>query len=249
MTKRLMATLIAIAIASPASSQIVRTERQYYSRAPYFAMAQPWSATAQFDSHLRAGIDYANSMTFHRGFPAGTEIRWRWPMQPSTRAGVRGYNFIGYGGYSGFAPLGVAPQRVRDIRRYLVRYGWRAGATNGEWNLLIETYLNSAADRNDQVLEIGFFAHVPPRTAGFIASARPLGTCGAWSAALHERYAMFRRSGDSQDGTIDMVRILACLRSWGVITGNEWLPGMAMGVEPVTGTGTLRVGRFEVIDR
>ena len=57
---------------------------------------------------------------------------------------------------------------------------------------------------------------------------------------------MFIPADDVLTGTIDCKAALDFLRAKGQLTGEEWFNGIAFGIEPVTGSGSLRVESWAV---
>jgi hypothetical protein len=50
--------------------------------------------------------------------------------------------------------------------------------------------------------------------------------------------------GDTLSGTFDILAILRYLKSLGIITGNEYLSGWELGVETISGSGSMTVNQL-----
>ena len=136
---------------------------------------------------------------------------------------------------------------------------WRPSSSMalGDANLLTEFYLRSDPNNSEsKLIEVGWFLHAPPATAAFVRGAQQIGrftdaSGKAWQVARDEKYVMFLPA-DAQDvrtGTIDMRAALQWLQEKGVIKGDEWFTGVAIGVEPLRGRGQVQVDRWAVTYR
>lgn len=236
---------------------LIKRDEEFYSKGSYIAYAAPWSAKT---SKLIAGEDFVDTIAIHEAtFPAHTKLAWHWPLDAPKKTGVRGFNALGYGNYdSGVPERPVKPLRVRDIKSGWQSFDWRHDLITGEFNLLAEFYLTRmAGDAEAKTLEVGFMLHTPPTTRAWIGIKPPL---ARWRDAFGTEWSVTRNQGpgipyiilvptsgaDLLKGRLDVKGALGELRRLGVVTGEEWLNGVAFGAEPISGSGSVMVMDWKV---
>jgi hypothetical protein len=236
---------------------LIKQDEELYTKGPYIAYAAPWSAKA---TKLVAGKDFVNTIAIHEAsFPAQTKLAWHWPLDTSKKTGVRGYNTLSYGNYDGGVPeQAVKPLRVSDIRSGWQQFDWDYDLITGDFNLLAEFYLTrTPGAAKAKTVEVGFMLHVPDATRAWIGTNPPLAT---WRDAFGTDWTVTRNQGPGIDymiflpasgadllkGRLDVKGALAELRRLGVITGDEWLNGVAFGAEPISGSGAVTVTDWKV---
>ncbi len=238
------------------SAPNVRTllDMEFYSRGQYGAYASPWSKF--LDNSLRHDIDYSDSIVVDvNAFPASTTtIKWNWPSRIPTSSGVWGYMFMFYGNYDGGEPfVRVTPRQVKNIETLRQDFSITHNSS-GSYNVLNEFYLTSeAGNPNAKVIEIGYFLHSAAENRPFFEQGLLIGTYRdatgvTWVARMNGTFCMLMTAGynDVVSGSIDVGATLAFLKTKGIITGNEWFNGIALGVEPVRGSGELSITRWTV---
>jgi len=101
---------------------------------------------------------------------------------------------------------------------------------------------------------VGWFLHAPKSIRRFFDRSALVGTYvdpagRRWTVRMVDQYCMFapEAPGDVTVGAIDMLDALRWLKTRGKITGNEWLWGVAIGAEPVTGVGTMTLHDWKVV--
>lgn len=236
---------------------IVRYDKQFYTKGSYIAYAAPWSSD---NKRMKSGEDFLDTITIDAAaFPSRTRISWHWPLVPAKTTGVRGYMALGFGNYdSGLPQAPIEPQQVKNLRAVSQSIDWQYERVAGDFNLLAEFYLTrSAGNSADKVAEIGFMLHTPAATRAWTGTGAALGT---WTDALGARWEITRNEGpgipyiiftpvggaDFLAGRLDVKGALGELRRLRQITGDEWLNGMALGVEPVSGSGFATVNTWRV---
>lgn len=233
--------------------------REPFAKGPYHAFAQPWGAQ---DSRLvRYWAPFADKIDVDAArFPNNTRFRFTWPFwrPSSSAAGVWGYSMLSFGNYDGGdGETKIPPRRVYELLDLSQRFAWSSSMALGDANLLTEFYLRSDPnDSESKLIEIGWFLHAPPATAAFVRAAQQIGRFTdaggkAWQVAREDKYVMFMPA-DAQDvrtGTIDMRAALHWLQEKGVIQGDEWFTGVAIGVEPLRGRGQVQIDRWAVTYR
>lgn len=239
----------------PSASQLVLPAKTPFTKGTYFAFAQPWGGEEV--AWARPWAPYADALAIDIGsFPAGTSMNWRWPpFIAHNGPGVWGYIQVSHGNYDGGPPEVEVPQRrVRDIRALRQSFAWRIDTSWGDGNVLTEFYLRSSpTDVNAKLLEIGWFLHAPESTRKFVRGSRQVGiytdeTGRRWQVALAEKFCMFlpETDADIPSGSLDMLRALVWLQEQGLVRGDEWYSGVAIGVEPVRGFGRYQLDRWSV---
>ena len=254
-------------IASPTVAQtVVKTDRQWTSEGPHMAFASPWCLN--YDKTLVEGRDYSDTITYQTGdlsTATNVQLSWRWPLVPSPKCGVRGYNHVAWGNYdSGAVRSPVAPRQVSSIADFTLAYevedagGYTVG-TQG-YNGLGEFYLTTKpGDANTKAIEIGWYWNAPLTTRAWAATGKQLGTFKdryrqSWkvsanvggAAGLFVTFTPDNASGRRVKGTFDGKGALDFLIAAGVVKQEWWLNGAAIGVEPVKGMGTAVVRKFAV---
>jgi hypothetical protein len=185
-------------------------------------------------------------------FPNGTVFNWDLTPAPDW-GGVSGYLHVAYGNYDD-SPGTITPRRVRDITDLTVDIGWafRGDEASG---LLAECWLSPEAARSGgfpKTHEIGIFPKTTPAAQEWLATLPAVGTgslidsngftwnvreSGTYRVAYPPDYADYQ-------GPLPFRDFFAFLTESGEITGNEWFNGLAFGVEPHSGAGSLTITKF-----
>ncbi|SFG20044.1 hypothetical protein SAMN05518801_11032 [Novosphingobium sp. CF614] len=228
-----------------------------FTKGHYYLYLQPWGGEDYWLT--RWWSRYADAAVVdHKRFPSNTLISWRWPpFPPRNGVGVWGYNALSYGNYDGGAPeKPVAPVQVKNLKALNQTFAWSLSHRFGDANVLTEFYLDPPTKPvTAHKIEIGFFLHTPDHTRRFFESAPT--SVGQyvdtqdrrWTVRMSGTFCMFAPEGygDIQSGRIDMLHALRWLQVKGVVKGDEMFLGLAFGVEPVQGTGRLKVDRWQVV--
>lgn len=235
-------------------SLVLRGE-QPYSTGPYYAFVSPWGAES--NPVLRLWGRWADGIRVSSAtFPNKTSFTWRWPpFAPTNNAGVWGYNHVGYGFYDGGQPeTPVPPRRVSELKVLSQTLSWSGDFARGQTTVLTEFYLRSNPRENEaKLIEIGWLLHMSLESQAFVRGGRQLGayvdpTGRRWRAALNDTYLTFSPvdGADVTDARIDMLHALRWLQARKLVTGKEWLTGLAIGVEPIKGIGRVDLARWTV---
>jgi hypothetical protein len=249
-------TRVETASPAPAAARTVLGDRDFYTRDSYIAYASPWCA--QLTTKLEVGKDLVDTISLAPStFPNGVVIATAAPNADPTQfgCGVYGYHAISFGNYDGGSPqVPVRPRQVRSIAALTVQVEIGAQSTTGDYNLLNEFYLTSAAgDSAAKTVEIGFFLH-PSTSATILARTGALiGThtdpSGRdWEVRKVGTFIMLLPAdhADMVSGTLDMKAVLAFLFAQKAISGEEWFNGTALGIEPVRGDTTVTIAHYGV---
>ena len=254
--RAVMVLAATVTMATAAEAPRVLGDREFFTKGAFIAYAAPWSTYFGAGTALKRGVDYADEIVVRPGsFPADTEISWHWPLVPPKHTGVYGYNALSFGTYDGGTPeVAVTPRQVKEIDALSTTFRYSLAHPIGDFNVLSEFYLTSKP-AGAKVAEIGFFLRPSRSAVTFAADGTQLGpyvdaTRRPWKVARqptpHGPFYMFLPAAEVPAGSIDCKAALDFLRSKGCVTGEEWFNGIALGIEPVTGSGSMRVERFTV---
>jgi hypothetical protein len=250
------ALLIWATMPSAKPGQMFLPPKADFTKGRYAAYVGPWGGEAQALARPWSAI--ADGMVIDlKRFPSNTRIRWRWPpFGPRNGVGVWGYDWVGYDNFVGTpAEQPVPPTRVRDLKAFRQSFRWSIDTGWGDANVLTEFYLRASPTvEASHVLEVGWFLHAPPSIRGFFENSALVGEyvdpAGRhWTVRLFDQYCMFAPTtpSDVPEGEIDMLHALRWLKQQGRVSGDEWLWGVAIGAEPISGMGDLRIERWNVV--
>lgn len=235
----------------------VLADKEFFTKGSFIAYAGPWSTYFGTGMALKHGIDYADEIAVRQEtFPANVDFSWHWPLTTAKNAGVYGYNALSFGNYDGGAPeVPVEPRQVKAIGTLTETFRFSVARPIGDFNVLSEFFLTSEKGTEKKVAEVGFFLRSAKSAISFADAGEQLGTFTdatgrAWKVgkqpAPHGPYYMFIPAGDVLEGTIDFKAALDFLREKKQVTGDEWFNGLAFGIEPVTGSGSMKVESLAV---
>jgi hypothetical protein len=224
----------------------------FYTSGSYSVWANSWATDG---TGLVKGTDYDAVWTLSQTFPNATVLNWYTPKGTIPNSlGVWGYHQVDYGNYDGSVQQTlITPQMIGDISTFTTSFNY-SYTDSAFFNTLHELWLNkdgsqTASRSGANLFEIGFFLHAGD-SGTFHASGTLIGTTHVnnsvtYTARSHGTYITFMASADVLSGTIDWAAALNFLITNEVITGSEWVSGIAIGVEPSleAGTGT-RTGQF-----
>lgn len=227
-------------------------DAKWWSQGPWLAYAAPWGSGS-----LVQGRDFADEITVvPTTFPAGTVIRWQWPLQ---NPAVRGYNHLAYGAYNGGAVRQpVAPLRISTARTLRYEFNITLNPSIGEFNVLHEDFL--LKPDGTKAIEVGWFHHIAASQLPWIKRHPQLRDCWdrysrRWSIYLAPsgpaypdiKFATFIPDGDFLVGRIEKLDAYRCLIRDGALKGDETWTGTATGVEPVSGSGSILINRLAIV--
>lgn len=227
---------------------------QIYSKNPYGAYTGMWG----MNNPEAPGLVATSSMVVDPAtMPNGTTFNWNVTPSPSW-GGINGYLYISYGNYDG-SPGVITPRQVKDIGALTVNATWtQSGDLSSA--LLSEIWLaaeSAASGAFTKLFEIAFFPRFSVNSKSWIDSLSQVGTgftSGGVSYKVREAgnpqgvpYIIAYRSdyGDMQGG-LPYKDFFTYLIAQGRITGNEWFNGVAYGVEPDHGIGSLTINTMSV---
>ncbi len=256
-------TLASLSLIHPTFAAELETrtlvDKEFFTQGSFIAYASPWSTEFGEGKRLRHGIDYRDEITVRpEAFPADVHISWHWPLTAPKEVGVYGYHAISYGSYDGGTPEKPIPARqVKAITTLTESFRFSTARPIGDFNLLTEFFLTRSPGTENKVAEVGFFLRTAKSAVEFAAAGEQLGIFTdpagrKWKVATqpapHGPYHMFipEDAVEVPEGTIDFKAALDFLRAKNQITGEEWFNGLAFGIEPITGSGSLHVASLSI---
>lgn len=246
-----------ITLSSAAEPPRVLADKEFFTKGSFIAYAAPWSTEFGDGKALKHGVDYADEIVVrHETFPANVDFSWHWPLTPPKETGVFGYHALSYGSYDGGEPeTPIKPRQVKAITTLTETFRFSMARPIGDFNILTEFFLTKTPGTEDKVAEIGFFLRTAKSATEFADAGEQLGTFTdangrkwkvAQQLAPHGPYYMFFPEGEVLEGTVDFKAALDFLKGKKQITGEEWFNGLAFGIEPVAGSGSLHVQDLSV---
>lgn len=237
----------------PSDNRLVLHARRAFSTGPYLAYVQPWGAE---NSPFSLWSSRADSIRVDPSrFPSHSRFSWRWPpFAPGSGISIWGYDHIAYGDYEGGdIENPVKPVRIRDLQAFHQEFAWDGTLSAGSANVLTEFYVRSDPTNPEaKVLEVGWLLHAPARTQRFVDEGQQLGTYKdadgrQWQAALNDKYLTFvlHDNASLKSGRIDMKHALDWLVAKNLVSSDGWVTGLAFGVEPMKGYGSLELASWK----
>lgn len=223
---------------------------QGYTDSPYKAWTGMWG-------HYRADDLQAESEMFidAAAFPDNTTFGW--DVTPSASwGGVNGYLHIGYGNYDDSVPNAITSRQVSSITELSVEIGWTFEGDEAS-GLLSECWLSPVAAPSgsfEKLHEVAFFPKVSTTAQAWLATLPAVGAGSftdsngvLWNVREEGIYRVAYRPGYAEfQGVLPFSDYFDFLIGAGEITGSEWFNGVAFGVEPHSGAGSLTVDTFDV---
>lgn len=225
---------------------------QSYSRSAYNAYTGMWGHYVTDDLQAESSMRVAPAV-----FPYGTVFTW--DVTPASDwAGVNGYLHVSYGNYAD-SPGMIPPRQLDGISDLAVTIDWTLEGDEAS-GLLAECWLTSVAAPSgpfDATHEVGFFPKLSPAAMTFVDELPAVGAGSfvdsggvTWNvvealSGTGEPYFVAYRPGHLDfTGTLQFDDLFSFLITSGELTGDEWFNGVAFGVEPHSGAGSLTVEKF-----
>ena len=237
----------------PLSNLVVLPEQTNFSLGSYSAFAFTFNDPGQ---HLA-------SWTLNKAsFPNASVLNWSTPQGTIPNGGgVWGYHHLDYGNYdASIQQTPIQPQLLCDLTSFSTNFNW-SYTGDSEFNLLHEMWLtnrgsttgsNNSGTTNIELLEVGLLLRAGTTGASFHNSGTLIGTTHVnngvtYTVRSHGGYITIWSGADVLVGTFDWKLLYSFLLSNEVISGTEWVNGLAFGIEPSfeAGTGT-RTGQLVV---
>lgn len=252
--------LLTLAVGAPAQKAppprvVTLGSEQPFMRGRHAAMAGPWSRWV--DPSIK---DFSNAIRINTAtWPRDTFIQWRFPEKVAS-TGVYGYNYVAFGQYWDLKPpVPVPPKSFRAIKTLKFHTAIERAGDPGGFNILAEFFVTrKPGDIKTLQAEIGWMLHMPELSAKYFRNGKQIGTwrdtAGRdWVVASHRdgaagHYIKFApKSGDANlTAPIDALAAMRWLAARQEIDLNGYFNGMAVGVEPLRGSGSAIVRKFDV---
>lgn len=234
--------------------RIIPGNFQNYATNPYAAWTGMWGHYLPQNDTLVAD---STMRVVPATFPRGTRFDWNVTRDPDW-GGVVGYLHVSWGNYDS-SPGVITPRQVKNISALSVAIDWTftGDAASG---LLSECWLTPTATASGAISklhEVAFFPKVSSSAAAYLAGLPAVGggsftdsNAVTWNvrqgvSGTGEPYYIAHRPGYAEfRGALPYKDYLVFLTTAGKITGNEWVNGLAFGVEPYSGTASLTVSDF-----
>ena len=258
------AVLLSTSLVFPASAEPLQLGPfEPYAQGPYHAYAGMWALeqddTLALGHKAVEGVDYDATITLDKTtFPNQTAINWLVPPDLLKLTGVYGYLQLAYGNYHGSrVPEPVQPSQVEAIDRLDVSLSYSFEG-NDRFNILNELYLLADPSDVESVLfEVGIFARSSDEMVRFFEDGEQIGTFvdehgRNWQVAKRDSpqggdfIMLVPVNREDVQGDFDWVQIFSYLQEQGILRGDEWFTGIAVGVEPVAGAGQVHIEAFNV---
>lgn len=219
--------------------------------------ADPFHAwTGMWGLYRSKTLRATSSMRVFSNFPQGTIFSWD-VTSGSDWKGVNGYLHVSYGNYDG-GPARITPRRVGEIKELSLAIDWdqRGDLRSG---LLAECWLTAtphrAGDLTDKVAEVGFMPRLSRAASTWVESLPFVGKFEdsngiSWEVRKSESgtgepyFIAYRPGFQAFRGTLRFDQLFRFLRSQGQISSSSWVNGIAFGVEPHVGAGSLTIKKF-----
>jgi hypothetical protein len=227
--------------------------REFYGAGPWAAFNSPWGSD---------GVDFDNLTNIDTAtFPNGTVLNWQYPRAARPNGQPYGYDFVTHGQYdNGLPGLPVGSIKLANAKAITLDYALSYWNQLSQWNGLGETYFRDTA--GNKKLEVGFFTHVPAATANWIATdnRNPKRSLGIYTDPKGVKWTAVLQDGgsspyvtlsppDGRDrpaGAIDFLAAARWLQGKGVVDPAWYYSGLALGAEPLSGGGWLRITSMSV---
>lgn len=243
--------------ASAPTSQLIKGNFQSYHPG-----GSPWQVyTGMWGMYLGANAPTSatSSMRIASGsFPAKTTLSW--DVTPKQGyAGVNGFLALNYGNYDGSAGS-ITPKQVKNIVDLTINATWTYMG-DGSSGLLSELWLSPAAASSGgftHLFEIAFFPRFSQPVKDWLLTLPTVGT----GFTVNGVKFLVRQATDSSgtapyliayrpdykdiQGALPYKQFFDYLTAQSIITGNEWVNGVAFGVEPHQGKASLKLDTFSV---
>jgi hypothetical protein len=219
---------------------------------PYWAMNSTWNQNG-----LVNGSGFTQSLTMeHPDSPnIETTIAWSWPQTP---AGYNVYSYpaVFYGDYPGFnAPANnVASEQINSLKTLTLSQNVSFTGQTDQYDGMYDGYTTSKPDGDSSTIqhETEVYIHSPGYVQDWIENLPQHHFTDSqgldWTIATQGNIVIFAPSDfrDLTNYTTDFKGLLQAAVADGVMSGNEYFNGIALGNEPREGSGSMTIHSFQV---
>lgn len=242
------AILPLMAIPALAVGIVTLSDYKYYGAGVWSAFVAPFGA-----GKLVSGVGYTESIVLNPAtFPAETISTWNFPATPSS-TGVYAFNQLSYGDSNG-GPHSTPSVQIKNLNTLTTTHNLSIDGGENNYDVMYDGFLTSTA-YGANIHEISIFVHTPAFVTSYVTSIPQIGSFTGsgvtWTVAQAapggQIVFMPASQADELFATIDMKAMFAYLVSKGVLTGNEYFNGIALGVEPYENGGSLIYNSWSMI--
>jgi hypothetical protein len=219
---------------------------------PYWAMNSTWNQNG-----LVNGSGFTQSLTMENPDSPNIEttIAWSWPQTP---AGYNVYSYpaVFYGDYAGFnAPANnVASEQINSLKTLTLSQNVSFTGQTDQYDGMYDGYTTSKPDGDSSTVlhETEVYIHSPGYVQDWIENLPQHHFTDSqgldWTIATQGNIVIFAPSDfrDLTNSTIDFKGLLQAAVADGVMSGNEYFNGIALGNEPREGSGSMTINSFQV---
>jgi hypothetical protein len=185
----------------------------------------------------------------------GTTIAWSWPNTP---AGYNVYSYpaVFYGDYAGFnAPANnVAAEQINSLKTLTLSQNVSFSGQTDQYDGMYDGYTTSKPDGDSSTVlhETEVYIHSPGYVQDWIENLPQNHFTDSqglqWTIATQGNIVIFAPSDfrDLTNSTIDFKGLLQAAVADGVMSGNEYFNGIALGNEPREGSGSMTIHSMSV---
>ena len=210
-----------------------------------------WAALNPYNA---GSSSYTESITSYPDtFPNNTVLNWSYPNTPGS-GNVWAYPEVIYGymgGISNYTPSGegTRPVQVKNLTALTGSYNVTLQGDTEQYDVLLETHLTTAPASN-MVCEFAIMPHSPSYFTQYVMSlpvqydynAPDLSaTIANAGSSSNPYFIVMPKQGDMLSATVDIKSILTFLISKGVLSGDWYIGGFELGVEPRQGSGSITI--------
>jgi hypothetical protein len=170
---------------------------------------------------------------------SSARIEWYQPMQARASNMPRGYLHFGRDRYGDVRRNMREVRRLSEVKRYDMTVKWTDATIHGERNVLYDAFLLHEPTGGNAV-ELMVFLDPSPSATRYLKRGKRLADFREWQAwqpspsiiALTVGYPVYK-------ATIRPTDILKWVETQGIGTQHLYWPGDAIGVEPISGAGSV----------
>jgi hypothetical protein len=219
---------------------------------PYWAMNSTWN-----ENGLVNGQGFTQTLTMENPDSPniGTTIAWSWPNTP---AGYNVYSYpaVFYGDYAGFnAPANnVTAEQINSLKTLTLSQNVSFSGQTDQYDGMYDGYTTSKPDGDSSTVqhEVEVYIHSPGYVQDWIENLPQHQFTDSqglqWTIATQGNIVIFAPSDfrDLTNYTTDLKGLLQAAVADGVMSGNEYFNGIALGNEPREGSGSMTINSMSV---
>ncbi len=223
---------------------------------PYWALNGTWNTGG-----LVNGTDYTESLTMADATSPNnnTTITWSFPNTPAPGY-VYSYPAVVYGDYGSMpAPANnVAAEQINNIKTLTLSQNVSLTGDPNQYDAMYDGFLTSTPDGalSTAQHELEVYVHTPDYVSRWIQNlpqqsftdSNGMKWIIAENTGANPPMIIFAPASfqDLTNNTIDLKGLLQAAAADGMISGNEYFDGIALGNEPAQGSGSMTINSFSV---